>query len=305
MGPVQHQLPQPNTGRAPSTAADRQTDAPPAWAYMVRCADGSLYSGWTNNLARRLRAHKTGQGARYTRMRGGARLAYAELCAGKSAALKREAALKRLDKAEKEALAARWAAENRVTLRFATPEDAPAVVRLYNWYVTHDTATYQYTPSTPGEYRRLIADTLQSAPFLLAETPGGQLLGYACAHPWHTRGAFAWDVETTIYCAPLAVGLGVGNRLYTALLALLKAQGYYNAIALIAHPNPASEAFHRHFGFQRYGLEPRTGYKFGRWLGLGYWRLALHSGTGQPAPVRLALPPEEAAQILAQGETTP
>lgn len=284
-------------GRAPSCADDRAPDEA-AWAYLVRCPDGSLYGGWTNDLARRLRAHRTGKGARYTRMRGGARLAYAQRCADKREALRREYALKHLSKAEKEALAARWAADNRVTVRMAVPADGAAVAALYNWYVTHSTATFQYACSTAEEYEKNIADTLEKCPFLVAESADGRLMGYACAHPWHTREAFAWDVETTVYCAPDAVGQGVGRRLYTALLELLRRQGYCNALALIAHPNPESDAFHRAFGYVRYGLEPRTGYKFGTWLGLGCWRLELRGGTEPPAPVRLTLPESETAEVL-------
>ncbi len=88
------------------------------------------------------------------------RLAYAEKCADKSAALKREAALKKLPKAEKEALAEKWAADNKITLRMATPDDAAAVCALYNWYVRHGVQTFQYTPSTVEEYRENIAHTL-------------------------------------------------------------------------------------------------------------------------------------------------
>ena len=49
-------------GPAASLAADRRPADPAAWAYLLRCADGSLYAGWTNDLARRLRAHRSGQG---------------------------------------------------------------------------------------------------------------------------------------------------------------------------------------------------------------------------------------------------
>lgn len=226
-------------GPAASLAADRQPYTS-AWVYLLRCADGSLYAGWTNDLARRLRAHRSGQGgAKYTRSHGGAavRLAYAERCAGKSEALRREAALKRLSKSEKEQLAAGWAARSALTLRMATPEDAPAVTELYNWYVTHGTQTFQYEPSTVEEYRQNIAGVLRAAPFLVACTAEGTLAGFACAHPWHTRRAFAWDVETTVYCDPGCVGQGVGRRLYTALLELLRRQGYMNAFALITRPN--------------------------------------------------------------------
>ena len=71
---------------------------------MLRCADGSLYTGWTNDLARRLRAHNAGRGAKYTRGRRPVALVYAEECATKKDAMSREWHLKRLTKEEKEKL---------------------------------------------------------------------------------------------------------------------------------------------------------------------------------------------------------
>ncbi len=275
---------------------------PAAWAYMVRCPDGSLYAGWTNDLARRLRAHRTGKGARYTRMRGQGgtlALAYAEPCAGKSAALKREAALKRLPKAEKEALAAAWAAQNRVTLRMAAPADAPAVAALYNHYVANGTACFQHTLASAADFAKDIAAVRKAGPFLLAENAAGALLGYACAHPWAEKDGFAWDAEATVYLAPAAVGRGIGGRLYRALLAILQAQGYCNVYARITHPNPASTAFHRRFGFVRYAVEPHTAYKNGQWLDLAYWRLALCPPPPDPAPVQKRLPAAALRAILA------
>lgn len=289
-------------GPAPSLAADRQAYTP-AWVYLLRCADGSLYAGWTNDLARRLHAHRTGAGgAKYTQSHGKAavRLAYAERCADKPAALRREAALKKLSKADKEALAADWAACHRLTVRMATPDDAGDVVTLYNWYVTHGTQTFQYALSTVEEYRQNIAEVLQKAPFLVAYTADGRLAGYACAHPWHTRQAFAWDVETTVYCAPDVLGQGTGRRLYTALLELLRRQGYHNAFALITRPNPQSDAFHKALGFTRYGVEKNSGYKFGRWLDLGYWAYELNPPADPPAPVRLQLDAATVAAVLQQ-----
>ena len=73
----------------------------PAYVYMVRCEGGQLYTGWTTDPAARLHAHKTGQGAKATRAFGALSLAYLEPCPDKSAALRREAALKKLPKAEK------------------------------------------------------------------------------------------------------------------------------------------------------------------------------------------------------------
>ena len=279
-----------------------------AWSYMVRCADGSLYAGWTNDLARRLHAHKTGRGARYTKMRGGGavRLAYSERCADKRAALRREAALKRLTKPEKERLAAAWAAENAVCIRMAAPDDAAGVVALYNHYILEDTATFRLEPQTEADYRALIAETLPIAPFLVAVRPAdGSVAGYASAHLWRGgMGGYAWDVETTIYCAPACMGQGVGRRLYAALLALLTAQGYHNAVAVLAYPNKESEAFHKAFGFVRFGLEPHCGYKFGRWLGVSYWQKNLQCDTdAAPEPLRSPLPQETVDEALRTANT--
>jgi len=68
---------------------------------MLRCADGSLYTGITNDLARRLAAHRAGTASRYTRSRRPVRLVYRERRRDRSAALKREAAIKRLPRAAK------------------------------------------------------------------------------------------------------------------------------------------------------------------------------------------------------------
>lgn len=288
----------PALGRAPSLAAEALPDTR-AWAYLVRCADGSLYAGWTTDLARRLRRHKAGQGAKYTKMRGAVTLAYAERCEDKSAALCREAALKKLDKPQKEALAAAWAAEHALKIRLATEADATAVAELYNWYVRHSTATFQYAPATVEEMRANIAGVLAGAPFLVAETASGRLAGYACAHPYHAREAYAWSVETTIYCSPDFVGQGVGRRLYAPLLALLREQGYCRAAALLARPNPESEAFHRAMGFRKVGCEPQAGFKFGRWLGVTTWWYDLNT-PATPAPVRRQLPAALVEALLAK-----
>jgi len=72
--------------------------------YLVRCRDGSLYAGITTDLERRLREHNTGRGAAYTRSRRPVTLVYEEPSADRSAALKREAALRRLDRRQKLAL---------------------------------------------------------------------------------------------------------------------------------------------------------------------------------------------------------
>ncbi len=81
------------------------------WVYIVECRDGTLYTGWTTDPAKRAAAHSAGRGAKYTRGRAPVRLVYAEPCADKSAALRREAAVKKLTHAQKLALAKTWQPE--------------------------------------------------------------------------------------------------------------------------------------------------------------------------------------------------
>jgi predicted GIY-YIG superfamily endonuclease len=80
---------------------------PLTWTlYIVRCRDGSLYTGITNDLERRLSMHDAGRGARYTRGRGPVKLVYREACADRSGAARREHAVKRLTTRAKRALVA-------------------------------------------------------------------------------------------------------------------------------------------------------------------------------------------------------
>jgi putative endonuclease len=72
----------------------------------VRCRDGSLYCGWTTDVVARVQAHNAGRGARYTRSRLPVELVWWESCADRSAALRREAAIKRMTRRQKLALAA-------------------------------------------------------------------------------------------------------------------------------------------------------------------------------------------------------
>lgn len=74
------------------------------FTYMLQCADGTLYTGWTNDLEKRVMAHNSGKGAKYTRSRCPVKLIYCEVCATKQAAMQREWQIKRLSRTQKLAL---------------------------------------------------------------------------------------------------------------------------------------------------------------------------------------------------------
>ena len=75
-----------------------------AYTYILECADGTLYTGWTTDLAERVKAHNSGKGAKYTRGRTPVKLCYFEAFESKRAALRREWQIKRLTRGEKRAL---------------------------------------------------------------------------------------------------------------------------------------------------------------------------------------------------------
>ena len=74
------------------------------YTYIVRCKDGTLYTGWTNNLEKRIKDHNTGKGAKYTKSRRPVVLAYYEEFQTKEEAMKRECAIKKLGRSQKEEL---------------------------------------------------------------------------------------------------------------------------------------------------------------------------------------------------------
>ena len=78
------------------------------YLYILRCGDGTFYTGITTDVERRLEEHRQGRGAKYTRGRGPLELAYQEGCGTHSEALKREAAIKKLSREKKEQLIAEY-----------------------------------------------------------------------------------------------------------------------------------------------------------------------------------------------------
>ena len=89
-----------NTAPAETTAEGGEIN----YTYMLRCADGSLYTGWTNNLEKRLAAHNAGTGGKYTRSRRPVELVYYETFPTKNEAMRREYEIKHMTRAAKEAL---------------------------------------------------------------------------------------------------------------------------------------------------------------------------------------------------------
>lgn len=108
---------------AAESSADRQTSGSAGWCvYMVRCADGTLYTGIAKDLDRRITQHNAGTASRYTRSRRPVQAAWSGPQTSQSAALKREAAIKAMTRRQKDALLAAGSRTPRRRARPAPPE---------------------------------------------------------------------------------------------------------------------------------------------------------------------------------------
>jgi len=163
----------------------------------------------------------------------------------------------------------------KVRIRSALPSDAAAIARIYNYYVKNTVINFEEELVSAEAMATRIADVQRaSLPWLLAELDGA-LLGYAYSGNWKVRTAYRYSVETTIYLEQGRQGHGIGKRLYTELLSLLRARGLHVAIGGVALPNEASVALHEELGFERVATFRQVGFKHGRWIDVAYWEILL------------------------------
>ncbi len=157
-------------------------------------------------------------------------------------------------------------------IRSATPADAEAIARIYNHYVTDTIVTFEEEVVPSSEIARRIAE-VQSAslPWLVAELHA-RAVGYAYAGTWKGRSAYRFTVEATVYLDPAHTGRGLGSRLFGELLPILRERGVHSVIGGVALPNAASVALLEKFGLKKVAHFEEVGFKFGRWIDVGYWQ---------------------------------
>jgi phosphinothricin acetyltransferase len=115
-------------------------------------------------------------------------------------------------------------------------------------------------------------------------------VGYAYASRHAERAGYRWGVNLSAYVAPGWQGRGVGRRLYDALVPILRRQGFLNAYAGIALPNPGSVRLHEAIGMRPVATYERVGWKHGAWLDVTWLHLALETDLPEPPPEPVALP---------------
>lgn len=166
-------------------------------------------------------------------------------------------------------------------IRPARDDDGAAVAAIYAPYVRDTAVSFEVEPPTAVVMADRICGTLDTHPWLVAEREG-VVVGFAYAGKHSQRAAYRWTVDVTIYVRGSERRNGVGRRLYQALLATLRLQGFRSAFAEIVLPNPGSIRLHEAMGFRHIGVHKDIGHKLGRWHDIGYWRLGLADDAAPP-----------------------
>ncbi|MCQ2447783.1 MAG: N-acetyltransferase family protein [Oscillibacter sp.] len=183
-------------------------------------------------------------------------------------------------------------------IRLAQQEDAKALLAIYSQYI--DTAiTFEEKLPSEAEFTQRIQDISAEYPYLVWEEDG-KVLGYAYGHRLRERAAYQWDAELSIYLDRSITGKGIGSKLYTVLMELLKLQGICTVYGIVVIPNDPSAALHQRLGFQLTGTFLDTGFKLGKWWGTWWFEKHLLSHDVAPAPLIPfpTVPSNKVAEIL-------
>ncbi|HSB97695.1 MAG TPA: GNAT family N-acetyltransferase [Spongiibacteraceae bacterium] len=170
-------------------------------------------------------------------------------------------------------------------IRPATTSDAEVISQIYNHYILNTVVTFEEVIVTASEMAaRIQAVQDHSLPWLVCEldnrtvgksTAGNNIVGYAYAGIWNGRSAYRFSVECTVYLDHAVVKRGLGTALYDALFAMLRSKKLHSVIGGIALPNEASVALHEKFGLTKAAHYKEVGFKFDRWIDVGYWQVLL------------------------------
>ena len=158
-----------------------------------------------------------------------------------------------------------------ISIRFAKPEDAKELLKIYAYYVTDTAISFETEVPSEEEFKLRIEEVLKSYPFIVA-CKDDEILGYAYLHSFVGRKAYELSAETTIYLNPDKKKMGIGKKLYSVLEDIAKAQNITNLYSCIGYVDKEDEylnnnsvQFHEHTGFRMVGKFENCGHKFGRW----------------------------------------
>jgi phosphinothricin acetyltransferase len=160
---------------------------------------------------------------------------------------------------------------NDITIRRAAPADLPALLDVYNHYVLNTAVTFDIEPRTLEQRQEWFSQFADSGRYqCFVPERDESVLGWVCSARFKEKDAYATTIETSIYLAPQATGMGLGRRLYKSLFDAISGEDIHRIFAGATLPNEASVRLHLAMGFRQIGVQPQVGRKFGR-----FWDVAL------------------------------
>ena len=161
-------------------------------------------------------------------------------------------------------------------LRAARESDLPEILDIYNHAVANTTATFDVGSRTLEVQQVWFREHVPPHPAIVWEEDG-RVLGWASLSPYHSRCAYRFSAEASVYVAPDAQGKGIGEALLREIVRLGAENGMHSIIGSITAENRASCALAEKVGFRKVGTMEEVGYKFGRWLDVAYYQYRYES----------------------------
>lgn len=161
------------------------------------------------------------------------------------------------------------------SIRKTVSSDLHDILNIYNHYIKNTIITFDLEPISLDTFSEMMLPVLDSFPFYVA-LDKDVLIGYAYLASWKKRKAYDFTVESSVYLKAGNEGKGAGKLLYAQLFNDAERIGVHSVIAGISLPNKSSVKFHEYFGFEFIGAFKEVGYKFDKWIDVGYWQLILN-----------------------------
>lgn len=152
--------------------------------------------------------------------------------------------------------------------------DAKAIVDIYNYYILNTNITFEEKQLTVDDMEERIIEKTAKHPWIVYERDG-QVIGYAYLSGWHSRSAYRYSNEASIYLDSNEKGHGIGKELFGQLLEVSKCYWVHTIVSGITIPNTESISLHEKFGFKKIAEFEEIGFKNNKWLNVGYWQKLL------------------------------
>lgn len=184
------------------------------------------------------------------------------------------------------------------TFRLATPDDAEALLKIYEPYIATTVTNETEVPSVE-EFRQRIVDRDGVYPYIVCEEDG-RPVGYAYGSRLFSRAAYAWAAELSVYFSTDHRGRGLGRAIYGKLFDLLALQGVRTVVGKVVCPNSKSDHLHQKMGFEHVGTLRAASYKLGSWHDVNLWEKHIGNVEAAPEPLRplAEVDPEAVRAIL-------